>query len=68
MNEVPKRKEFWEYDILYLSLESKDQDKVRSTLNKWGEAGWELVSVTPLERNGISSSGYVWFKRAIFKS
>jgi hypothetical protein len=58
----------WEYNEKRIFLTLGNLEALRAELNKEGDQGWELVSVTPLQPIESTHSGYVQslgiFKRA----
>lgn len=45
----------WEY--LSMQFERADIKRFRDNLNEFGEIGWELVSLTPIDTKGVNFYG-----------
>jgi len=41
-------------------------DRIEDEINEWGQYGWELFSVAPVNgHDGITTGMHLWFKRPI---
>ena len=51
----------WEYEVT--RIQAVNDGSLETTLNEWGENGWELVSLTPYEPYANASVFAAVFKR-----